>query len=141
MSKKKNDSLDWTAQLVMLRSMTERFGSLHEAQILQLKLWPFTVDPTLDSTKAEVDIEGKRVDFYWGSPCTKINIDSNYQKRIRELDNNVKFLLGGDWIMTIHLNQTLIFPLDTNNAKPKNNKRRNSKKRIDRSRKARRSRR
>ena len=138
MNKQKDNKLDWTAQLVMLRSMTERFGSIHEAQALQLKLWPFTVDPSLINSKAEVDVEGKGVDFYWERLGTDFVINRGYQKRLKELENNVKFLLGDNWLMTVRLNQTLIFPLDTKNAKTRNNKRRNSKKRVNRSRKGRR---
>jgi len=32
-------SLDWAQQLLLCKDLTERFGVLHEAQILQLKGW------------------------------------------------------------------------------------------------------
>lgn len=122
--------LDWTAQLVMLRGMTERFGSIHEAQALQLKLWPFTVDPMLVNTKAEIDMEGKRIDFYWVSSYIRSSIDKKYKKRLKELESNVKFLLGADWTMTVHLNQTLIFPIDTKNGKARRQLRRRRRRQI-----------
>lgn len=31
----------WSAQLAQLRDLTDKTGILHEAQVLQLKLWPY----------------------------------------------------------------------------------------------------
>jgi hypothetical protein len=137
--KKANKPLDWTAQLVMLRGMTERFGSLHEAQVLQLKLWPFAVDPGLVSSKANVDMEGKLVEFLWEGGAAKRG--PKYQARLKTLDGSVKFLLGDGWTTVVKLAGVPIYPVDTKNAKPETDsrKRRNSEKRKRRAnRKARR---
>jgi len=125
---KKTDAkpLDWTAQLVMLRGMTERFQSLHEAQKLQLQLWPFVVDTSLANTKANVDMEAKTVQFVWTGSSMKIG--PKYNQRLKVLDDSVKFLLGNDWTVTVWRDGTLIYPVDTKNAKP-GRKRGNSKKR------------
>jgi hypothetical protein len=134
MTDKKQKPLDWSAQLVLLRGLTQRFNSLHEAQSLQLKLWPFVVDNTLDKTEAHVDIEGKFVNFIWiGS---KKKIDAKYQYRLKTLDSNVKFLLGEDWSMSVIRDGVTIFPLDTNNG-TRNHRSRSSKPRVNKNKKPR----
>jgi hypothetical protein len=133
--------LDWTAQLVMLREMTKRFGSLHEAQSLQLKLWPFTVDSTIANSQAKVDIEGKTVEFNWiGS---KMKVDKKYQERLNALNSNVKFLLGEEWVMVVKSDGTPIFPIEIQNAgssqkrkRKRSNRRSGSKPNRKRSRKS-----
>jgi hypothetical protein len=124
----KPEPLDWTAQLVMLREMTKRFGSIHEAQALQLKLWPFTVDNTLENSNAAVDFENKHVSFEWLGSTMKI--DKKYQERLETLECNVKFLLGDDWSMSVIEDGTAIFPLsDTKNHAKRKTKRIRSNKR------------
>jgi hypothetical protein len=108
----------------MLRNLFQHFGSLHEAQVLQLRLWPFTVDPKLANSKAILNLEGKVVEFRWGGGAKKI--DKKYQERLQELDKNVKFLLGEDWTITVMLNGALIFPVQDTIGKT-SNKRRASK--------------
>lgn len=51
-------------QLLLLREQTRRMGVLHEAQVLQLKMWPraFFVKST-SATQVAVDIEKKRLVF------------------------------------------------------------------------------
>jgi hypothetical protein len=134
MTDNKPKPLDWSAQLVLLRGLTQRFGSLHSAQVLQLRLWPFVVDSSLDKTEAHVDIEGKFVNFIWiGS---KKKIDAKYQYRLKTLDSNVKFLLGEDWSMSVVCDGVTIFPLDTNNG-TRNNRSRSGKPRVNKNRKTR----
>jgi len=130
------NNLNWTEQLVVLRDLTRRFETLHEAQVLQLKLWPYTVDPTIQSNQAGVDFEAKKVIFNWTGSKMK-SYDKRYRKRLQELANNIKFLLGEDWCIEVYSevgsNKILIFPLaqDTKNVKRSRN-RRNSQKRIKR---------
>jgi hypothetical protein len=125
MTKPKDSKFDWTAQLVMLRDMTKRFGTIHEAQALQLKLWPYTVDPTLTNSKCALDMESKYIEFEWSGPPVKI--EKKYQTRLKTLDSNVKFLLGDDWNVKVNRNSETIFPLDTKNGKPANRRRSSSK--------------
>ena len=129
--------LDWAAQLAMLRGMTQRFGSIHEAQALQLKLWPFTVDNTLENSNAAVDFENKQVDFEWLGSAMKI--DKKYQERLETLKCNVKFLLGDDWSMTVSSSGTAIFPLDTNDTKSSNRRGSGNRKRAKSKRKPKRT--
>ena len=115
---------DWTAQLAMLRGMTQKLGVLHEAQALQLRLWPYTVDPTLEKSEAKVDLEAKVVTFVWSGSTLKI--DKKYKERLQTLSDNVKFLLGDVWLIEVVLDGITIFVSDTNVTKP-STKRRSSK--------------
>lgn len=48
-------SMDSLTQLKLLKSMTERTGSLHEAQVLQLKMWPLLIIGATKKTVVHVD--------------------------------------------------------------------------------------
>jgi hypothetical protein len=124
--------LDWTSQLVMLRDLTARFGGVHEAQVLQLKLWPHCVDTTITKNKFIVDTEGKTVVFEWLGSTKKI--DKDYKNKLKVLDEGVKFLFGNDWSITVQSDGAIIYPLDTNGFKSrkpsKSNKRSNRKRRT-----------
>ena len=113
--------LDWTAQLVMLRGMTQKLGVLHEAQALQLRLWPYTVDPSLDKSEAKVDLEAKVITFVWNGSTLKI--DKKYKERLQTLSDNVKFLLGEGWLIEVVLDGITIFVSDTNVTKPSTRRR------------------
>ena len=113
------NNLDWTSQLVLLRGLFQRFGVLHEAQVLQLRLWPFAVDPSLNKSEAKVDMEARVVTFLWTG--STFNIDKKYQSRLKTLSDNVKFLLGEVWSIEVILEGITIFSTpDTNVSKPSN---------------------
>jgi hypothetical protein len=106
--------LTFTQQLVLLKDLTERFQALHEAQKMQLQLWPFTVDPTIERSMAEVDFDSKTVTFYWMN--SKKKIDKKYQERLNALGRNIKdVLLGSSWNTIVILdNKTIYNSVDTN---------------------------
>jgi hypothetical protein len=108
--------LDWTAQLVLLRGMTQKLGVIHEAQALQIRLWPYTVDPSLEKSEAKVDMEANRVEFVWTG--STFDIDKKYRKRLETLSDNVKFLLGEEWKISVTRDEELIFVSDTNVKQP-----------------------
>jgi hypothetical protein len=49
-------------QLQLLKAVTIRTGAIHDAQALQLKMWP-TLIPGVTSSEARVDVENKKVLF------------------------------------------------------------------------------
>ena len=70
----KNKQVSTEMQLIGLRALFEQFGVLHELQILQLKYWPYSIDPNLTSSEAEVNMEDKVVSFTWvAEKPSKIN--------------------------------------------------------------------
>jgi hypothetical protein len=122
--------LDWTAQLVLLRGMTQKLGVIHEAQALQIRLWPYTVDPSLEKSEAKVDMEANRVEFVWTGSA--LSMDKKYQKRLETLSDNVKFLLGEEWKISVTRDEELIFPNGYKNVEPANRSRNRKPKRVNR---------
>jgi hypothetical protein len=55
-------SATFLEQLALLKTMTLRTGSIHEAQALQLKMWPLLI-PDVTKAEATVDSERKLVTF------------------------------------------------------------------------------
>lgn len=51
-----------TEQLILLKSVTLRTGAIHEAQALQLKMWPRLMEG-VKASEAKVDVENKKVVF------------------------------------------------------------------------------
>ena len=51
-------------QLGHLKAMTARTGILHDAQVLQIQMWPMIAIPTALSSTAEVDTKNKKVYLY-----------------------------------------------------------------------------
>jgi len=50
-------------QLMLLRGMTERTDILHEAQILQLRMWPIVLFDHARKAEIQVNFEKKEIDF------------------------------------------------------------------------------
>lgn len=111
-------NLDYTAQLVMLREMTKRFKIIHEAQSLQLQLWPYLVDNTLDGIKegelvspavrVAINIEDKKIEYTWSG--SKLDpFASDYRARLDVLLRDIGFLLGGGWTVDVVLDGNTIF--------------------------------
>jgi hypothetical protein len=116
--------------LVLLRGMTKKLGILHEAQALQLRLWPYTVDPTIEKCESRVDMDASRVEFVWFGPSVKL--DAKYTKRLETLSDNVKFLLGEEWKISVTRDEELIFPNGYKNVEPANRSRNRKPKRVNR---------
>lgn len=115
--------LTYEQQLQYLKGVTTRTGGLHEAQVLQLKLWPYTVDPEISDTKAEVDVAHKAIDYHWVllSRPRKWSPDKRYTGRLEALVSSVKWMLGDTWKVQVFMNGERIFPLNVRkkSSKPK----------------------
>ena len=55
-----NKPLTTKEQLMQLKAMTVRMGVIHEAQALQLKMWPLLI-PDVSKAVSKVDVETKSV--------------------------------------------------------------------------------
>ena len=115
---------DWTIQLLKLRALYEATGGLHEGLVQQLKLWPYAVDPSLETSVCKVDEEAKKVIYEWESPLQKR--DKGYNNRLKELLKAIKLILGDPFDLQILLNGTPIFPLKHNGKRKSTRPRRNS---------------
>lgn len=87
-------------QLAMLRRITEMTGALHEAQILQLKMWPLYAFPECMSCEFTWDVVTKTVNYRLKmKPGTRFNKDR--EKAGLELESSIRQLLGDSWSISI----------------------------------------
>jgi hypothetical protein len=108
-----NKEIDFKDQLMMLRAMTIRTGSIHEAQALQLKMWPLLI-PNVVKAEAKVDAERKIVSFICESTSNRATKKvTNTCKHIAEW---TKQLLWAETTVTIKINDKLIFDSRNKNA-------------------------
>jgi hypothetical protein len=109
---KTEDPGDYTTQLLKLRVLTGTLGALHEAQVLQLRLWPFAVDPLIldKGVEAKIDINGKKISYLWKAKrSVNWKPDKLYLLRLKALKEAIKTMLGEDWSFTIKMNGKVIF--------------------------------
>jgi hypothetical protein len=89
-------------QLQLLKEQTRLTGGLHEAQVLQLKLWPLVVFDTAISSSFTWDPDKKTVSFKIIHPATKAKKKPGlawWKERVMVLNRWVQALLGDEWMI------------------------------------------
>jgi hypothetical protein len=95
---------DAKSLLLRAKDMTRRTGTLVEAQMLQLRLWPQVVfKDVLDVTIDPLDIEGKTVNYMLR--MSKPPKGKDLAKRAAALEDWLRSLLGDDWMLVIKTRQ------------------------------------
>jgi hypothetical protein len=85
---------------------------------MQLRLWPFTIDPELEKAEARVNIDDRKIAYIWKANHKKgFRPDKQYRFRLQELARSIRLMLGETWTFTIRLNGALIFPITRINGK------------------------
>jgi hypothetical protein len=100
-------SPDQESQLLMLKDLTKRMGVLHEAQVLQLKMWPLTLFTHAKKTEERVNLETKEIDF--DILQTKGKKPTDLKERFEALDKWTRWLLGDDWVVRVRERGKVIF--------------------------------
>jgi hypothetical protein len=96
-------------QLALLRdTVTIPTGGLHEAQILQLKLWPFVAAPHLKQHTATPDTKAKLVTFEFELDPEGVE-PPDFAKRLAALERSIKAMLGSDWYIEVRVEKKVIF--------------------------------
>jgi hypothetical protein len=88
-------------QILLLRGLTKTTGILHEAQLLQLKLWPMVMISHATSSEAVFSYDDKSVVF---NVATKGPKPKDLDKRLECLDDSVKMLFGDEYLVVVYLN-------------------------------------
>ncbi len=91
-------------QLQMLKEQTRLTGGLHDAQVLQLKMWPLVVFDTALGSSFTWDPDTKIVTFTITHPNTKAKkkLPLEYWKqRVAVLNGWVQTLLGDEWVIRV----------------------------------------
>lgn len=98
---------DQEKQLLMLKDLTRRMGVLHEAQVLQLKMWPMTLFTHAKKTEERVNLESKEIDY--DILQTKGKKPSDLKERFEALNEWTKWLLGDDWVVRVRERGKLLY--------------------------------
>lgn len=91
-------------QLQMLKQQTKLTGGLHDAQVLQLKMWPLVVFDTCTGSKFTWDPDKKQVVFTVEHPIKKMPKLEYWKQRITVLNGWVQTLLGDEWCIQVKCN-------------------------------------
>jgi len=102
-----NKEVSLRDQLDLLRGMTIRTGSIHEAQALQLKMWPLLI-PGVKSSEATVDTERKIVTFSCTGPKRRL-ATKKLDLTIKNINDWTKQLLWPDTTVIVKINSKVIF--------------------------------
>lgn len=106
--KKTETELTWQQQMEVLKDWTERTGSLHEAQILQLKMLPVASLPHID-TKFQIKVNVKkkyvRYDF---KRNLKVKVPKDLKKRYDIITTAIKSYFGKEWHLRIYLKKQMV---------------------------------
>jgi hypothetical protein len=92
----KNREEEILEQLGLLKGITVRLGILHEAQVLQLQMWPLVLFPHALSSTAEVDTDKHIVNFKILTSLKNKPSGKSHTKAVKELDKWVKNILWDD---------------------------------------------
>lgn len=88
-------------QIAMLREQTRLTGALHEAQVLQLKMWPLVVFDVCVGSKFTWDPEKKLVTFTLDVPPKAKPKLAWWKQRVEVINGWVQTLLGDEWCIEV----------------------------------------
>lgn len=94
-------SLSQLEQLKLLKFQTQMTGGLHEAQVLQLKIWPRLIFPEATGSSFTWDPEGKTLGFTLNLPPKLRKPRKYWEQGVEILQSWVHELLGGEWVIGI----------------------------------------
>ena len=100
-------------QLALLKIATMHTGAIHEAQALQLKMWPLLI-PSVTKAEARVDTDKKMVTFLCKSKMKdkdmrKLAATENMRKTCAHVATWTQHLLWDDTTVIIHVNDKVIY--------------------------------
>ena len=96
-----------TEQLMALKALTRTTGCLHEAQILQFKLWPFVLYPKIKvKYELQIDQDGKAVTYLLKFPG---KVPASLPEQLKGLEEAVQWLVGAEWLLTVKVGSKRVF--------------------------------
>lgn len=97
---------DKTAKKILeLQHLTRRTGMLHEAQILNLKMWPRVIVPGCSASEVRVDMEKCNVDY---NLTVRGKAAKAFKQRLDSLTEATQWMLGAEWQVRIFKGETLL---------------------------------
>lgn len=102
---KNEEEVNVASQLLALRDFAAKYGVLHDAQILQLKLWPRVAFPhSTADTVAEVSLIEKMVTV----KVVSTRKTNKTKTRALMLTRNIRWMLGNEWSVDVYENDKLL---------------------------------
>ena len=95
-------------QLGQLKALTERLGTLHEAQILQIRNYPLLI-PGVAKAETGIDIEKKIITYKCYSGQKKFRKTKNAIIAIEKIYEFIKYVAWSDSILEIQVDGKDIF--------------------------------
>lgn len=107
-----NGGLTKEEQLMQLKAMTVRLGVIHEAQALQLKMWPLLI-PNIGEAESKVDVETKTVIMVCKTAKGKKFRNTSKVKMLCEnIDKWVKLILWNETALSIVVDGKTIYGMN-----------------------------
>ena len=95
-------------QLLHLKMMTERFGSLHEAQILQIRNYPLLI-PGVKKAEVSINIDKKVVIYNCTSSTGKFRKTKKVNLMVKNIYEYIKTIAWNDSILEIKVDNKDVF--------------------------------
>lgn len=113
-------SVSFKDQLMQLKAMTVRVGSLHEAQVLQLRNYPLLI-PRVIKAETEIDPSLKLVTYKCSSDAKGFFNRFRKTKEVEDFCKNievwVRTIVWDDTIVEIYVDNKTIFDSRTNDVR------------------------
>jgi hypothetical protein len=108
------------AQLGQLKALTVRTGIVHEAQVLQLQMWPMVVFPHAMTATADINTENRSVFFKIHTSLSALRNSKSHVKAVGFLTEWIRNILWDDTAVNIQWKfSNNDKPNGSRNSKPK----------------------
>jgi len=104
-------------QLMLLKATTIRTGAIHEAQALQLKVWP-RMNKSIDKSEAQVSVDNRQVIFICESKSMRPT--KAHKLFFENLENWVRTMLWDDTYVKVIVNGKTVFESKDDNEQSAN---------------------
>lgn len=104
-------------QLMLLKATTIRTGAIHEAQALQLKMWP-RLNKSISSSEAQVSVDNHQVIFICESKGMRPT--QAHKLFFDNLERWVRTMLWDDTYVKVVVNGKTVFESEDANEQPSN---------------------
>lgn len=107
MSTNSKENINIYSQLMLLKEATNRFGAIHEAQLLQLKMYPILLSGVVKS-ETHIDVERKLV-FFKLIDAKKFKLTKKNKDIIQKIIDWTRKLLWDDCSIVFIKNEEVIY--------------------------------
>ena len=104
----KPEEFSFLKQLMYLKGMTVRTGSIHEAQALQLRNWPLTI-PGVKSAEAHVNTDAKLIKYILTPKNKSFRTTAKVTETCALIDKYIKTILWDETTVVMEVGKKVIY--------------------------------